>query len=298
MREGCPGAHYARRNCELRFAIAMEKFSKDEILQRYLNIAYYGQGAYGVEAAARHYFSTKASKLTLFQAAMLAGLVQNPDSNNPVRNPSAALDRRDVVINRMVELKLITLDQAKEAKQTGFDQKKVKKTWNGCVGTRYPFLCDYVRRTLLNTPSLGKTEDDRENMINHGGLVIQTAIDPKTQDLAEKVSPEWSARGPGHLDHEHDPARYRVDHRDGTKQTRDGQQCQERPDLLEPGRGSGHGRHPGLSGRLDLQAVHTRRCLGEGHPDQQEVQCQVTPQLHRSAVHIVPWTRAFGTAGS
>ena len=135
----------------------------------YLNIAYYGEEAYGVEAAARHYFSTKAAKLSLAQAAMLAGLVQNPDSNNPVNNPSAALDRRDVVLNRMVELKLITLDQATQAKEVGFDEKKIKTTRNGCVGTRYPFLCDYVRRTLLNSPSLGKTEDDRENMINRGG---------------------------------------------------------------------------------------------------------------------------------
>jgi len=187
-----------RKIRELRYAIAMEKkFTKDEILARYLNIAYYGAGAYGVEAAAKHYFSTKASKLTLAQAAMLAGLVQNPDSNNPIRNPSAALDRRDVVLNRMVELKLITLEQAKEAKKTGFDEKLVTKTRNGCVGTRYPFLCDYVRRTLLNAPSLGKTEEDRENMINRGGLVIQTAIDPKTQDLAQqKVSSVVGPRDP------------------------------------------------------------------------------------------------------
>ena len=176
-----------RKVRELRYAIAMEKkFTKDQILERYLNIAYYGAGAYGVEAAAKHYFSTKASQLTLSQAAMLAGLVQNPDTHNPIRNPSAALDRRDVVLNRMVELKLITLQQAKQAKQSGFDEKLVTKTRNGCVGTRYPFLCDYVRRTLLNTPSLGKTEEDRENMINRGGLIIQTAIDPKTQDLAQR----------------------------------------------------------------------------------------------------------------
>jgi membrane peptidoglycan carboxypeptidase len=176
-----------RKIRELRYAIAMEKkFTKDQILERYLNIAYYGQGAYGVEAAARHYYSVKASELTLPQAAMLAGLVQNPDTQNPVRNPSAALDRRDVVLNRMTELKLISIDQAREAKKVGFDQDRVKKTRNGCVGTRYPFLCDYVRRTLLDTPSLGKTEDDRENMINRGGLVIETAIDPKTQDLAQK----------------------------------------------------------------------------------------------------------------
>jgi membrane peptidoglycan carboxypeptidase len=187
-----------RKVRELRYAIAMEKrLTKDEILERYLNIAYYGEGAYGVEAAARHYFSTSAAKLTLSQAAMLAGLVQNPDANNPVRNPSAALDRRDVVVNRMAELSLITPDQVKAAKKVRFNPKLVKATRQGCVGTRYPFLCDYVRRTLLNTPSLGKTTEERQSMINRGGLVIQTAIDPKTQDLAQKkVSKLVSAKDP------------------------------------------------------------------------------------------------------
>jgi membrane peptidoglycan carboxypeptidase len=187
-----------RKIRELRYAIAMEKkFSKDQILERYLNIAYYGQGAYGVEAAARHYFSTNADKLTLPQAAMLAGLVQNPDANNPVRNRSAALDRRDVVLNRMTELKLITADQAGKAKKVGFDPKKVRRTRNGCVGTQYPFLCDYVYETLMKTPSLGKTPEERENMIKRGGLTIQTAIDPQTQDLAEeKVAGVVGARDP------------------------------------------------------------------------------------------------------
>src|SRR5918992_1223801 len=172
-----------RKIRELRYAIALEKkFTKDQILERYLNIAYYGRGAYGVESAARYYYSTSASKLTLPQAAMLAGLVQNPDTVNPVRNESAALDRRDVVLNRMTELKLITAQQAQKAKKDSFDEKKISPTRNGCVGTRYPFLCDYVRETLKNTPSLGKTVEDRENMIKRGGLTIQTAIDSKSQD--------------------------------------------------------------------------------------------------------------------
>jgi membrane peptidoglycan carboxypeptidase len=176
-----------RKIRELRYAIAMEKkFTKDQILERYLNIAYYGQGAYGVEAAARHYYSTSAEKLTLAQAAMLAGLVQNPDTVNPVRNAAAALDRRDVVINRMAELKLITADQAVKAKKASFDKKKVRPTRNGCVGTRYPFLCDYVRETLEKTPSLGKTVEERKNLIYRGGLTIQTAINPATQDLAQR----------------------------------------------------------------------------------------------------------------
>ena len=176
-----------RKIRELRYAIALEKkFTKDEILTRYLNIAYYGKGAYGVEAAALYYYGVKASELNLAQAAMLAGLVQNPDTVNPVRSPSAALDRRDVVLNRMTELKLITPQEAQKAKKVGFDPKKVRPTRNGCVGTRYPFLCDYVYKSLLNTPSLGKTVEDRENMVKRGGLTIQTQIDPKSMDLAQK----------------------------------------------------------------------------------------------------------------
>ena len=145
------------RSASLRYAIALEKkYTKDEILTRYLNIAYYGKGAYGVEAAALYYYGVKASQLNLTQAAMLAGLVQNPDTVNPVRNPSAALDRRDVVLNRMTELKLITPQEAQKAKKVGFDPKKVRPTRNGCVGTRYPFLCDYVYKSLLNTREPGQ----------------------------------------------------------------------------------------------------------------------------------------------
>src|SRR4051794_14738446 len=143
-----------RKVRELRYAIALEKrLTKDQILERYLNIAYYGEGAYGVQAAARHYYNTSASKLTLSQAAMLAGLVQNPDANNPVRNTAAALDRRDVVVNRMAELGLINPAQAKSAKKANFDVGAVKPTRNGCQGSRYPFLCDYVEKTLTTMPS-------------------------------------------------------------------------------------------------------------------------------------------------
>jgi membrane peptidoglycan carboxypeptidase len=189
---------YQRKIRELRYAIALEKrFTKDQILERYLNIAYYGEGAYGVEAAARHYYDKKASELNLTEAAMLAGLVQNPDANNPVDNPGAAADRRDVVLNRMVDLKIITAKQSAAAKKKKFDSDEVKPTRNGCVGTRYPFLCDYVYRTLLTMPSLGKSVEERENTIKRGGLTIETAIDPQTQDRAEKsVSNVIGAKDP------------------------------------------------------------------------------------------------------
>ena len=88
--EAAQDGTYGRKIRELRYAITVEKtLSKDEILERYLNIAYFGDGAYGIEVAAEHYFGTTAAKLTLAQAAMLAGLVQNPTAFNPVINPTA-----------------------------------------------------------------------------------------------------------------------------------------------------------------------------------------------------------------
>ncbi len=177
-----------RKVLELRYAIALEaKYSKDEILNRYLNIAYYGDGAYGVEAAARHYFGVSAKDLTLAQAAMLAGQTQNPVATDPVNHPIAAIDRRDVVINRMLELGLITPEQATTAKATTFDQSKVVPSQTGCVGTRYPFMCDYVVRSLEQNPALGATVADRKNTIYRGGLVIKTQIDPTAMDVAQKA---------------------------------------------------------------------------------------------------------------
>lgn len=177
---------YRRKFTELRYASALERrLSKDQILQRYLNIAYFGNGAYGVEAAARHYFHTTAAKLTLPQAAMLAGLVQSPDRYDPVRHPDAGTSRRDTVIDRMADLGKITSEAARRAKRATFHKGGVSRSQNGCVSTGYPFLCDYVKRELLATPSLGKTVQDREHLINRGGLTIKTAIDPKTQRSAQ-----------------------------------------------------------------------------------------------------------------
>ena len=178
---------YGRKIKELRYAISVEKtLSKDQILERYLNIAYYGDGAYGVEAAAEHYFGTTAAKLTLAQATMLAGLVQNPTAYNPVQHETAGIQRRNVVINRMAELGVVTKAQAKKAIATEFREKKVTSKVNGCQGTDYPFVCDYVYRSLEQTPSLGDSVEDRQEAIKRGGLVIKTKFDPDTQDKIQR----------------------------------------------------------------------------------------------------------------
>ena len=178
----------ARKIREMRFAAALEeRFTKDEILERYFNISYYGDGAYGVEAAARHFFGVSAKDLDLPQAAMLAGLVRNPVTTNPVKFPKMAIERRNDVLDRMAELKIITVAEATEAKAVPFDVKKVRKYKLGCANAEFPFICDYAWRTLMKTKSLGETEAEREEKVLRGGLTIKTQIDPKAQRKAEKT---------------------------------------------------------------------------------------------------------------
>ena len=179
---------YGRKIKELRYAVSVEQnLSKDEILERYLNIAYYGDGAYGVEAAAEHYFGTTAADLTLAQAALLAGLVQNPTAFNPVENERAGLERRDVVLARMAELGTITRAQAAKAQKKGFDEDAVETTTSGCTVSEFPFLCDYVYKTLLQTPSLGASPEEREQAVLRGGLTVETALDPSTQEATQEA---------------------------------------------------------------------------------------------------------------
>ncbi|MDO5498855.1 MAG: transglycosylase domain-containing protein [Propionibacteriaceae bacterium] len=176
----------ARKVQELRYAIAVEKqLSKDEILERYLNIAYYGDGAYGVEAAAQHFYGISAKDLDLQQAAMLAGFVQNPVATNPTRYPMIATERRNIVLNRMVELNWAKPEDAQHAKSVPWDPGQMRPFVNGCVGTRYPFLCDYVKRTIERQPQLGATPAERFTTLRRGGLIIDTKIDERTQDAAQ-----------------------------------------------------------------------------------------------------------------
>ncbi len=179
-----------RKILEMRYAIALERrLNKEQILERYLNIAYYGDGSYGVESAARHYFGTTAEKLTLDQAAMLAGIVKNPSNMDPIRHPNKAIERRNIVLARMLELNYITQAQHDEAKAKTFDKTKVIRSQNGCVNSKYPFLCDYVYRTLLSDqmPGMGATREERKRLLLRGGITVHTLINSKAQDAAQKA---------------------------------------------------------------------------------------------------------------
>lgn len=98
-----------RKFKELGYTIQLERqYSKDEILTMYCNTIYFGEGAYGVEAAARTYFAKSANSLTLAEAALLAGLPQSPSDYDPYEHPQAAKDRQSTVLDRMVEDKIIS----------------------------------------------------------------------------------------------------------------------------------------------------------------------------------------------
>lgn len=177
---------YSRKLRELRYAVALEQqFTKEQILERYLNIAYFGARAYGVEAAAKRYFRTTARELTLTQAATLAGIVQQPTAYDPTRNPERALERRNVVLARMQEIGVATPQEVAEAKAAPLGLKEQKRLDNGCQESKVAFFCDFVLKTILNDEAFGKDLSDRRRLLLQGGLTITTTLDRETQRAAQ-----------------------------------------------------------------------------------------------------------------
>ncbi|WP_433513442.1 transglycosylase domain-containing protein [Nonomuraea sp. CA-143628] len=183
-----------RKLNELRYAMAVEKkYSKDQILEKYLNIAYFGAGAHGIQAASKRFFGKPASALNLVEAATLAGAVQNPNRTDPnVSKASRELlkARRNVVLDRMAELGKITPQEAAEAKAKKLVFKDTKVE-GGCEESKYPYFCLYVQNEILNNEDFGKTPKERLKLLQRGGLTIKTTIDPKMQKAAEKAIKEY-----------------------------------------------------------------------------------------------------------
>jgi penicillin-binding protein 1A len=149
--------------------------SKTWILQEYLNVVYYGNRAYGVQAAARTYFDRKSRNLTLPQAALLAGLTQAPSSYDPFNNPDRAIRRRNTVLQAMLETGQIGRSQYREAVaqplglKRGFVYDKI----------RQPYFFNYVYEELVRAYGA--------STVRSGGLKVYTTIDPRFQTLAKKA---------------------------------------------------------------------------------------------------------------
>ena len=160
-----------------------QRYSKDEILQAYLNTIYLGHGAYGIEAASETYFNEPASKLDLPQAALLAGMIQDPNGYDPVSEPAAARDRRSEVLGRMVVYHDITPAQEAAANAVPLPTITPPPVQQDSVSNYY---VQHVRDQLLAAGSpLGSTYAERYNALFEGGLKIYTNLDPTLQAEAE-----------------------------------------------------------------------------------------------------------------
>jgi membrane peptidoglycan carboxypeptidase len=182
---------YSRKLQELKYALDVEEnFTKEQILEGYLNLVYYGDQAYGVEAAALNYFGVSAAKLDLGQAALLAGIVQQPTAYNPVINPKDAQARRNLVLDRMLVLGMASAKDVAAAKKVEVNKVVKKKVIKGvCHRSPQPYFCAYVMEWLQKSPQmavLGKTPAERLKNINQGGLTIRTTLKPAIQKSAQK----------------------------------------------------------------------------------------------------------------
>ncbi|MEV0457023.1 transglycosylase domain-containing protein [Catellatospora methionotrophica] len=177
-----------RKIREARYALAVEKeLSKSQILERYLNIAYFGSGAYGIYAAAHTYFSKDPAQLTLSEASLLAGLLQSPEADSPLNGGTErALARRDYVLTAMTGTGAITAAQAETAKANTPVVKRGSSP-NDCTASRqgWGFFCDYFRSWWRDQDTFGDTAEDREQALRQGGYRIVTTLDPKIQNAAQ-----------------------------------------------------------------------------------------------------------------
>jgi len=166
---------FTRKIKEFVLAIIIEqKFSKQEILQAYLNQVYFGEGAYGVETGSQVYFGKHASELTLGESALLAGLPRGPSIYSPYVDQKAALARRLTVLTGMVKQGYITQQQADEANRAPIVLAGKKKR-----GIQASYFLDYIAKELVARYGA--------NRVYKGGLKVYTTIDSKVQQGAEAV---------------------------------------------------------------------------------------------------------------
>ncbi len=168
----------SRKVQEALLAMEIERYyTKDEILERYLNIIYLGAGAYGVDAAAHTYFGRGVDKLTLGQSAMLAGVVAAPSVYSPFANLDLARDRQRHVLTRMVESGYITAAQADEAFEAPLEL--VQQQLPGLQGYRYPYFTTYAIAQLQRLFGA--------NAVEQGGMQVFTTLDPAMQRIAQEA---------------------------------------------------------------------------------------------------------------
>jgi penicillin-binding protein 1A len=183
-----PEQTLGRKVEEATTALALERsYSKQLILELYLNTIYLGNGAYGVAAAAQEYFGVPVEELTLEQSALIAGVIQAPSRHDPRTDPEAAVERRNLVLERMREQQLIT--RAQEERAAAQPLVLAPESPNPTL-QRYaaPHFVDEVKAWLLNSSdALGESTGERREALLRGGLRIDTTIDLGLQAKAEEA---------------------------------------------------------------------------------------------------------------
>ena len=222
------------------------KYSKREILKQYLNTVYFGQGSYGVKATARRFFLTpdpsapfgvrgkQLGELTVGESALMAGLIQNPEGDNPFVQPARALTRRADVLKGMVEQRYITQAQADDAAKEPLPTVKPSaelrpdNAWT-----------EKAQDVLLSDPRLGATPEERRDKLLQGGLQVYTTLDPSLQQKADAAVSQ------------------------GLRSADAGLRCRARLDGSQDGLREGDDRQPSVR-RSQVQPRHRRRRAAGG----------------------------------
>jgi penicillin-binding protein 1A len=178
-----PDQSLDRKVEEALLAMQLERaYSKDRILELYLNTIYFGNGAYGIEAAAAEYFGVRADGLSVAQAATLAGIIRAPSAYDPYDEPEAAVRRRDTALLRMGDLGWLEPDEVAAARAEPMELA-VKATED-----RYeaPLFVEQAKALVLRDPRFGETFGERRDLLFNGGLRITTTVDLRLQAIAEE----------------------------------------------------------------------------------------------------------------
>jgi len=189
-----PSRTLSRKVEEAVLAVRLEeRFSKEEILERYLNTVYFGNGAYGVQAAAHEYFGVDAGAVTVEQSALLAAVIRSPSGYDPRAHPRKAERRRNLVLRRMGELDLLPRPEVDRASSAPYVLAQAT------VGDRYPApqFVEQVKRFVLGDHRFGATRAERQELLFSGGLRITTTLDPAAQRAAEEAVASVRPAAPG-----------------------------------------------------------------------------------------------------
>jgi penicillin-binding protein 1A len=180
-----PERSLSRKMREAVLALRVEgELSKDEILEKYLNTVYFGNGSYGVQAAAETYFGKDVDKVTVSEAALLAGIIRNPTGYEPFRHPDIAKERRAIALDQMVKQGYV-----QEADAVKLKEEALPSSAHQLLPAPNDYFVEEVKQRLLDDPRLGETAQERYNAVFKGGLKIYTTLDPRMQEIArDKVN--------------------------------------------------------------------------------------------------------------